>query len=151
MAATVDRGRKDLVLLTHNSIVIGGGPVGRSDDGRVTVAGDVVGTHEFTAGDAVIGRHGRGMQKRLGAIKRADARSAAHAAVVNGAVRKAKLYGTSVKTCFRFTVWVIMEDAVCEEKITGYLFAQFSYISSGAYVREITEIIEVTSAFYTCG
>lgn len=47
-----------VALLPHDGIVLGRGPVGRSDDGAVAVAGDVVGAHEFTAGDAEVGGYG---------------------------------------------------------------------------------------------
>lgn len=45
-------------LLPHDGIVLGRGPVGRSDDGAVAVAGDVVRAHELTAGDAEVGGYG---------------------------------------------------------------------------------------------
>lgn len=45
-------------LLPHDSVILRRGPVGRSDDGAVAVAGDVVRPHELTARDAEIGGHG---------------------------------------------------------------------------------------------
>lgn len=45
-------------LLPHDGVVLRRGPVGRSDDGAVPVAGDVVWPHELAAGDAEIGGHG---------------------------------------------------------------------------------------------
>lgn len=52
------RSVKHALLLPHDGVVLWRGPVRWSDDGAVAVAGDVVGTHELTAGDAEVGGHG---------------------------------------------------------------------------------------------
>ena len=99
-------------LLPHDSIVLGRGPVGRSDDGAVAVAGDVVGAHELTAGDAEVGGHGRGRDEGLGVIEGAQAGAAVHAAIGHGAVAEGKVHRAAVQTGLRLVVGVVMEDAV---------------------------------------
>lgn len=54
LALEVMVSRDHAPLLTHDSIVLRCGPIGRSNDGTVAVAGDVVWAHELTAGDAEI-------------------------------------------------------------------------------------------------
>lgn len=85
-------------LLPHDSIVLRRGPVGRSDDGAVAVAGDVVRAHELTAGDAEVGGHGRGRDESLGMIEGAQAGAAVHASVGHGAVSEGKVHGAAVQT-----------------------------------------------------
>lgn len=80
-----------VALLPHDSIVLGRGPVGRSDDGAVAVAGDVVGAHELTAGDAEVGGYGRGRDESLGMVEGAQAGAAVHAAVGHGTVSEWKV------------------------------------------------------------
>lgn len=58
LAVEVMMSRDHAPLLTHDSIILRCGPVGRSNDGAVAVAGDIVRPHELTAGDAEIGGHG---------------------------------------------------------------------------------------------
>lgn len=54
LAVEVMVSRDHAPLLTHDRIVFRCGPVGRSNDGTVAVAGDVIRAHELTARDAEI-------------------------------------------------------------------------------------------------
>lgn len=85
-------------LLPHDSFILRRGPVGRSNDGAVAVAGDVVGAHELTAGDAEVGRHGRGRDESLGMIEGAQAGAAVHASIGHGTVSEGKVDWAAVQT-----------------------------------------------------
>lgn len=85
-------------LLPHDSIVLRCGPVGRSNDGAVAVAGDVVRAHELAAGDAEVGGHGRGRDESLGVIEGAQAGAAVHASIGHGAVAEGKVRQGTVQT-----------------------------------------------------
>lgn len=89
---------KHAPLLPHDSIVLGRGSVGRSNDGAVAVAGDVVRAHELTARDAEVGGHGRGWDESLGMIEGAQAGAAVHASIGHGAVTKGKVHRAAVQT-----------------------------------------------------
>lgn len=58
LAVEVMVSRDHAPLLTHDSVVLRRGPVGRGNDGTVAVAGDVVWAHQLAARDAEIGGHG---------------------------------------------------------------------------------------------
>lgn len=85
-------------LLQHDSFILRRGPVGRSDDGAVAVAGDIVRPHELTAGYAKVGGHGRSRDKCLGMIEGAEAGAAVHAAIGHGAVTEGKVHCAVVQT-----------------------------------------------------
>lgn len=85
-------------LLPHDSIVLRRGPVGRSDDSAVAVAGDVIRAHELTAGDAEVGGHGRGRDEGLGVIEGAQAGAAVHASIGHGTVTEGKVPRAAVQT-----------------------------------------------------
>lgn len=104
--------RQHASLLPHDSIILWRGPVGRSNDGAVAVAGDVVRAHELTAGDAEVGGHGRGRNKSLGMIEGAQAGAAVHASIGHGTISEGKVHLTAVQTGLRLVVGVVMEDAI---------------------------------------
>lgn len=83
--------REHAPLLPHDSIVLGRGTVGWSNDGAVAVAGDVVGPHELTAGDAEVGGDRRGRDKGLGMIEGAQAGAAVHASIGHGTISERKV------------------------------------------------------------
>ena len=85
-------------LLPHYSIILRRGPVGRSNDGAVAVAWDVVRPHELAAGDAEVGGHGRGRDKSLGMIEGAQAGAAVHASIGHGTVTERKVRRAAVQT-----------------------------------------------------
>lgn len=85
-------------LLPHDSIVLGRGPVGRSDDGAVAVTGDVVRAHELAPGDAEVGGHGRGGDKSLGVIEGAQAGAAVHAPIGHGTISERKFRRAAIQT-----------------------------------------------------
>lgn len=87
-------------LLPHHSVILRRGSVGRSDDGTVAVAGDVVGPHELTAWDAEVRRYRRGWDKSLGVIEGAQAGAAVHAAVWHGTIPEREVQGAAIQTCF---------------------------------------------------
>lgn len=89
---------KHAPLLPHDSIILRRGPVGRSDDGAVAVAGDVVGAHELTARDAEVGGHGRGRDESLGMIEGAEAGAAVHAPIGHGTISEGKVHLAAVQT-----------------------------------------------------
>ncbi len=91
-------GREHAPLLPHDSIVLRRGPVGRSNDGAVTVAGDVVRAHELTAGNAEVGGHGRGRDESLGVIEGAQAGAAVHASIGHGTITERKVHRAAVQT-----------------------------------------------------
>lgn len=104
-------------LLPHDSVVLRRGPVGRSDDGAVAVAGDVVRPHELTAGDAEIGGHGRRRDEGLGVVERAQAGAAVHASVGHRPISEGEVDRAAVQAGLRFVIGVVMEDAVCRKLI----------------------------------
>lgn len=112
LAVQVVVGGGHAALLPHDGVVLGRGPVGRSNDGAVPVAGDVVGAHELAAGDAEAGGHGGRGDEGLGLVERAQAGAAVHAAVGRGAVTEGKVHLAAVQTRLRLVVGVIVEDAV---------------------------------------
>lgn len=85
-------------FLPHNSIILRRGPVGRSNDGAMAVAGDVVGAHELTAGDAEVGGHGRGRDEGLGVIEGAQTGAAVHASIGHGTVSEGEVPRAAVQT-----------------------------------------------------
>lgn len=85
-------------LLTHDSIILRCGPVGRSNDGAVTMAGDVVGSHKLTARDAEVGGHGRWWDKSLRMIEGAQAGAAVHAAIGYCTITEGKIHWAAVQT-----------------------------------------------------
>lgn len=99
-------------LLPHDSIILRRGPVGRSDDGAVAVAGDVVRAHELTARDAEVGGHGRGRDESLGMIEGAQAGAAVHAPIGHSTITERKVHRAAIQTGLRLVVLVVMEDTV---------------------------------------
>lgn len=85
-------------LLSHYSIVLGCGPVGRSNDGTVAVTGDVVRAHELTPRDAEVGGHGRRRDESLGVIEGAQAGAAVHASIGHGTISERKVDLAAVQT-----------------------------------------------------
>lgn len=85
-------------LLPHDSIILRRRSIGRSNDGAVAVARDVVWAHELTAWDAKVGGHGRGWDESLGVVEGAQARAAVHAAIGHSAVSKRKVHWAAVQT-----------------------------------------------------
>jgi len=98
LAVEVMVSREHALLLPHDSIILRRGPIGRSNDGAVAVAGDVVRAHELTTGDAEVGRHGRGWDESLGLIERAQAGAAVHASIGHGTITKRKVHWAAVQT-----------------------------------------------------
>lgn len=98
LAVEVVVSREHAPLLPHDGIVLRRGPVGRSNDGAVTVAGNVVRAHELTAGDAEVGGHGRGRDKSLGMIEGAQAGAAVHASIGHGTISEGKVHLATVQT-----------------------------------------------------
>lgn len=117
--------RDDPSLLSNDRFVLRSGPVRRSDDGAVAVAGDVVRTHELTARDAEVGRHGRRGDESLGTIEGAQTGAAVHASIGYSPISEGK-----IKTGLRLAVKVLMKDAVCktEETILRYKAAKCGVI-----------------------
>lgn len=112
LAVKVMVGGEHAPLLPHDSIILWRGPVGRSNDGAVTVARDVVRAHELTAGDTQVGGHGRGRDERLGMIEGAQAGAAVHASIGHGTITERKVHLADVQTGLRLVVGVIMKDTV---------------------------------------
>lgn len=78
----------------------------------MAVAGDVVGPHELTPGDAEVGGHGRGRDKGLGVVEGAQAGAAVHASIEHGTISVGKVQQAAIQTGLRLVIRVIMKYAV---------------------------------------
>lgn len=102
--------------LPHYSFVVWCWPIGRYNDCTMSMAWDVVSSHNVTPRDADVGGHRRCLNEILRVVEGVHTLGTAYAAIWDIAIQVAKVHCTSVQAGLRSTIhkfFIPMKNAVC--------------------------------------